>query len=404
MSTASLDSSNAKYRAKFIHNHGQKPSLTMITPSSLIGSLYRLYPLLIITDCALSNLMWICDDLCLPFVYLVTFTLAVNILEPMDSIGDGSLWRQWNFNQVKEYAVNTWFGLTSVMFLFFSFIYYVQSVYHDISHTEQPTLDDIIVVLESVLDKLETVRKEVLMHGLQINGWLSLIKTILIMTPIQLILMKYISVKLYTILSVLVLGLYHSTWFQATFKLFWRILLVRKFYYYFYYIFNKNCISKFPILDLFDLIKHEDLIISLPFTKTLKGLEDNRLKLFIQKLYPQDSSFKGLTKDWQNKNSIKILDVKIQENQRKWHPDGWTSKLVSYERSPYSIEINNKIYSALAPSDMGKLIPEGWQWLDNEWHCTVWSYSNTDWEFTGLNESLEGCTRSKIWSRRLFHL
>lgn len=58
-SKASVLSENKKFKARFIHNHGQKPSFIQITPPMISSVLFHAYPLLIIIDNALANIMWV---------------------------------------------------------------------------------------------------------------------------------------------------------------------------------------------------------------------------------------------------------------------------------------------------------------------------------------------------------
>ena len=401
MSTGSQESLMTKYRAQFIHNHGQKPSLTMITPTKMTEVLYKLYPLLIMTDCALNNLMWISDDWCLPFIQLIALCVSINSLVPTDTIRyDNSC----DFTSLFQEFFNSWIGMISILFLGISVVYYVQSVYEDISHSEQPTLDDIVVTLESVVDKLEIILSEKLNHGLNITSWKSFLKTVMFVTPFQVLLMRYISAKQFTISFIIIYSLYHSVWFQATFKIFWRIMLIRKIYYSFYYKFDTRILKNYSTIDLFNMVYQKEIIINLPFSKTLKGLEERRLNLFLQKLYPQDTKLEKLSFSWSSPNCIKMIEVEINENQRKWFSENWNHKLLPYEQHIYTINYKNNMHKSFSPWEIELELPDGWNWLDDSWLSTSWAYSDTNWNLVGNKESLESCTRSRIWKRRLYHL
>lgn len=200
--------------ANFIYHHGQKPSLTYVTPATVSSALHRMYPLLLIADATLSNLMWICEDLCLPFIQLVMVLMVVNFLCE-DVRTDIS------------HLFQFWLGLMSLFFLAFSVVYYMLTIYQDLRYeSEPPTVDDIVIVLESVVDKLTTIQRE----SLYVNKKRALQLAILF-TPLHWGLLSIVSIKNYCMGFTLVCILYHSNWFQCTIKLFWRLLLTRTAYY-----------------------------------------------------------------------------------------------------------------------------------------------------------------------------
>ncbi|CAR25890.1 hypothetical protein ZYGR_0A04630 [Zygosaccharomyces rouxii] len=370
-------------RAHFIYHHGQKPSLTLVTPATMSSVLHRIYPLLLIADATLSNLMWICEDLCLPFIHLVMVLMVVNFLcEDL----------QVDISHIAQ----LWLGLMSLFFLAFSVAYYILTLYQDLLYeSEPPTVDDIVIVLESVVDKLETIQHE----GLSVNKRRALQLAVLL-TPLHWGLIKLVSMKNYCMGFTLMCILYHSNWFQCTLKLFWRILLTRKVYYGLERLFNGH--GPFPKkpVDFFRAISSSEYIYRMALPHDVKALHSHKLQLRLQQLFPWD---KPLHND-ENGSDLMVIEFKINENQRKWQADGWTARMLPYERTKYSIELGGKINTCHSPWQFQESDLKNWSWLDDCWRPTDWIYSDTNWDFKGVHDSLDCCTRTRAWKRRVYRL
>lgn len=116
------------------------------------STLFHAYPLLLIFDNALANIMWLSDDKCLTFIYLTSIWLTISFFIPVETEASHFL----PFTKI----LRLWLGIISGAFLFLSFMYYIVSLIASLRDTEPPTLDEIVVLLESVLDKLEVLRNE----------------------------------------------------------------------------------------------------------------------------------------------------------------------------------------------------------------------------------------------------
>lgn len=431
------------YHAKFINSHGQKPSLTLVTPSMLSMTLAKAYPILVIVDAALDNLMWICEDRCLPFLYAVMIYLSINVFS----------W-SWEDPVLGSPVTNVlllWVEFLGSAFLFFSVAFFISSVYYGMSTSEPPTVDDIIINLESLLDKLETLRNEIMFR----RWFKSSVSTrtmfrifarlALVLTPLHYVLMRFVSVQMYTTFLVLFALFYHSDWVQVTLKLCWRLLIVRTLYfklsgYIFgdeYTIFGGN--AKFALKSLnseqvIKLTPNIRLGIPLPMATLKKMKESNLLELFLLRFVSNkaagldqlESELNGIKttalKASENENSdldsvvkksdsvdIMIKEILVFENQRKWKYEGWLHKLLPYERKIYTSNCNNKFldpssYTVPSPQEFEKQLPTGWSWVEQEWNKSPWVYSDTDWNITGTKDSLEGYTRSRVWKRKLFKI
>ncbi|CAI1923499.1 hypothetical protein SEUBUCD650_0D03760 [Saccharomyces eubayanus] len=407
-SKASVLSENKKFKARFIHNHGQKPSFIQITPPMISSVLFHAYPLLIIIDNALANIMWLSDDKCLPFIYLTSIWLIISSFIPTEI----------NASQVSPFnkLLSLWLGFISGIFLFLSFMYYVISLVTSLREAEPPTLDEIVVLLESVLGKLEVLRDE-------LNVWKKLktsfngvnkkcsdkrlfLRLFLFGTIFQTIIIRYISVGAYVRFFIISALVYHSTSFQATLRLFWRFTLVRSFYHMGIKNFKisnwlSNCLRMYQII-----ILTENSSIIVPLKEFLPILLQNKKDedhIKILQLLNEQRNFED--------RGLKILEIEVHENQRKWRRNKhWSTLLLPYERQNFSIEIKNAdgsstMRSCLSTHDLDKEeLPNDWHWIINDWDGADWVYSDSSWKETGRYDSLESFTRSRRWRRRLFHL
>lgn len=382
-------------QAKFIYNHGQKPTLTFVTPSKLSSVLYRFYPLLIVVDGALSNTMWVCEDRCLPFIHLVMVCFVVNLLTYSEYDATGWLSLGGIFT--------CWLGLMSAILLLLTFAYYVLTVYQDLRDSEPPTLDDIVIVLESVLDKLGTMRAEVLERAVNPRSRANLVKLVLFFTPFHFTLMKLVSLRTY-VMWVTALGmLYHSTWFQCTLKLFWRVYPVRKAYYALISLFgDKRHIQLSPLIDAQTAIDFCHSFNYIPRTEPLAMLRGHRLQLHLQKLYPRTKPMPAGVLSNTTHPHITVIDLTIYENQRKWKDQGWSAKMLSYEKPNFCMNMDGTLIASRSPWEFQEGLPAEWTWLDDCWRPIGWVYSDTNWVTTGEKDSLESFTRTKIWKRRAF--
>lgn len=369
--------------ANFIYHHGQKPSLTYMTPATVSSALHRMYPLLLIADATLSNLMWICEDLCLPFVQLVMVLMVVNFLCE-DVLIDIS------------HIFQFWLGLMSLFFLAFSVVYYMLTLYQDLRYeSEPPTVDDIVIVLESVVDKLTTIQHE----SLYVNKKRALQLAVLF-TPLHWGLIRIVSIKNYCMGFTLICILYHSNWFQCTIKLFWRLLLTRTAYYKLEEFFDGKLPFWMKPVDVSKAISNSEHIYQMALPHDVKILHGCKLQFQLQKLFPWDKNLH----DYEVGDDLLIIELEIDENQRKWQADGWTARMLPYERPKYSIKIGGDISMCNSPWQLQESSLKDWSWLDDCWRPTTWYYSDSNWNFKGLHDSLECYTRKRTWKRRVYYL
>lgn len=378
-----------KYITKFVYHHGQKPSLTYNTVPIVSTALFHIYPLLLIWDCILSKIMWIQEDTCLRFIHLVLSYTSLFLLQ-LDS--EQTAW--------KDQVFSVWIGFLSFGFLILSIVYYINTLVKEFTISEPPTVDDIVIVLESVLDKLDKIREEILGIGLNkrtTTGFIIIFKLLLIMTPIHWIIMKWIfTPRDYIIWLIITLSLYHSSWFQCTLKLCWRSLIIRRLYYKFWL----STFWKRESPPFFRIISQNE--IKLP-SKSLYGL--SKRDIHLELLNSNQIDTKKITHENSDKYVfIDIVEFLIDENERKWQTDGWSHILLPYERQKYSNTLDKFHTRCNSPWNFQEELSPRWLWIDEQWKPSSWNYCDTEWNFLGKNDSVDSYTRRRTWKRRAFQI
>ncbi|CCE64669.1 hypothetical protein TPHA_0I01650 [Tetrapisispora phaffii CBS 4417] len=394
---------NGIYRPRFVIPHTQKSSLTMITPNELTKTLFKFYPILIMLECTLNYALWINDDLCLPFIHLILFCL---ISELFNKSNEEQTYLQYSILEVLSkniaFLFKRWIGLVSACILLCSSFYYISTVYEDINSYEKPTLDDIVIVLESVLNKLEIIKNESLGKRIRVSNFKTFVKLLFILTPLQFTIFKYISTTTYVTCFIILSLIYYSIWFQAMLKLFWRMIFVRRMYYFASSIFSNN---NFPIgktLCMEDVVKYEPLKFQVPFSKTINLMEKSAAKEILLKLYPIASDLPKLKLDLSPSQSINIIELKIIEKQRRWGVDDWDNYMLPSDGYTFSINVNDSPKKIENPIHLNILKTNDWEWLDDNWVISDWCYSDSNWNYIGNYESLETYTRFRLWKKRLY--
>ncbi|AAS54705.1 AGR215Cp [Eremothecium gossypii ATCC 10895] len=378
--------SSRKYHAKFAQSRGQKPSLTFTTSPVVSQALYQFYPVLVIVDSVLNNMMWIQEDTCLGFVYLVLLYFSAQTL----------------YAEVdRTRAFESWMSFVSAGFLGLSAVYYVHSTLKEMQESEAPTVDDIVIVLESVLDKLQRLRVEVLGSGLRrrlvVDVWAAL-KLVAVLTPLHWVLVRVLTpLECFTWFLVLA-STYHSTWFQCTLLLCWRSLPVRVAYYRFWRLSLRGRRSGQPLR--YRVLSEDEVV---PFPRALQRLSGAQLQLKLQSLLISDAA---ATVDMESTDYIKVCIVEfcIDENERKWPKDGWSHTLLPYERQRYSLALDPQHRASPSPWRLQETVARDWHWVDDTWQHSPWSYCDTEWNFLGSKDSIGCYTRHRTWKRRAFRI
>lgn len=293
----------------------QSSPLLNSTPPTVSKALVKLYPYLIVANKFLSVVTWTNDDIWPSVLMVVCYVSFVLYFQSL---------------------VN-YFGhliVVGVLWCYSLLDSFVEETIKD-----HPTLDDIIHVMSCVTAKFDLLLSPVTV--LTGNDIKRLLFTTVFLSPIYVIITVFILPprKLMLIIGVYVL-IYHSSWSRVTRKLLWRFKLVRLLAFY------------VTGLDLGGINKHQGNggIFAAVHTKVKKlssktgGSEDGKPIRFTYVLY---------------------------ENQRRWLGIGWTSNMLSYERTPWTDEFLNEA----PPPDQFKLPEESsgmvWRWVDKTWRLDM---------------------------------
>lgn len=255
---------------------------------------------------------------------------------------------------------------------------------------ERPTLDDIVHVISCVYTKAD-----LLLSPLSVwtgNDIKRMLLTMAFLSPVYVVISLFIvsSQKLVLIGGIYILT-YHSSWSRVTRRLLWKIKVVRLLLFY------------VTGLDLSGVSKHQGGIFA-AVHKKVKKLSSNSA----------DGDEDG--------TPIRFTYV-LYENQRRWLGIGWTSNMLTYERSSWTDEFLNE-----APSPEQFRLPEetsemAWRWVDKTWRLDMTNdgaiqlsssrpkttaspggddgfiyYDNT-WKKPSTDDSFSKYTRRRRWIR-----
>ncbi|CAH00149.1 Pex32p [Kluyveromyces lactis] len=379
--------SNKKLHVRFVSksksvNPPYKPQdLEPIT----IACLYRLYPWLLLLDQLLDKLMWHIDDVSLQLIYIILLCYSTALVVPKNT----SLLFQ---------AFDIWLGYTSVFILAGTMFYYNYTLWKELEQSEAPTIDEITHTLDSVLEKLKTVQNEVLGTDkvrklTNINS--QTFKIVALLTVIHLITVSFLDVRTYSVLVISLVSVFHSVYYQSTMKLLWRYLWIRRCYYYIW----DSVPSESKLETNFQQYKVICESQVIPFPKSLQGLKGQELQVQLQMLILQDPTKIDPESDYVH---VKIIEYNVDENERKWKQEGWTPKLLPYERAHFSNSFTQT--PSVTPWKFHEELPSDWIWIESTWVPGSWQYCDAKWNLLGANDSIACFTRRRTWKRRAFKI
>ncbi|AEY98184.1 FAFR500Wp [Eremothecium gossypii FDAG1] len=282
------------------------------TPPTVTKSLVKLYPYLVIADRALSTLTWTNDDVWESVLMVICYGAGVVYFERLIKF----------------------FGHLVIVGVLWGYSLLDKHVEETIR--DRPTLDDVVQMMSRVVAKSDLLLSPV--SVLSGNDIKRLLLTMVFLSPIYVILTLFVIPprKFVLVAGVYVLT-YHSSWSSVTRKLLWRFKLVRLLAFY------------VTGLDLSGVNKYQGGIFAAVHKKVKKlsgtnGADDGKPIRFTYVLY---------------------------ENQRRWLAIGWTSNMLSYERSSWTDEFLNEA----PPPEKFKLPEENggmvWRWVDKTWRLDL---------------------------------
>ncbi|EGW33569.1 uncharacterized protein SPAPADRAFT_55428 [Spathaspora passalidarum NRRL Y-27907] len=309
-------------------NKPQSSPLLVSTPPAVSKALIKSYPYLLIINKILSIATWTNDDYWVNIVILCLFALVVLYFE----------------------SLVVWIGHLIVVGIITLYALLNNQIIEETNM--HPTLDEVVQALTATCIKADMLLNPITSLSLTAYDIKRLLFTTFFLTPLYLII-TFLIIKPRIILLVTGLYLlsYHSSYSRVTRRIIWKVKLARLIVYY------------------------------------LTGLDFSRAKnhsLFAAAFAKVQKNAGFDTKGAGNK-PVRFTYV-IYENQRRWLGIGWTSNLLSYERTAWTDEFLNEsssIDTFQLPNasedknfnnpyeDSSKINSATWRWVDKTWRLDL---------------------------------
>ncbi|CCK68064.1 Pex32p KNAG_0A03840 [Huiozyma naganishii CBS 8797] len=390
---------DSQVHAHFVDGHERKKSLVGITPLPLMSALAKMYPFLVVVDCLLDQVLWISSDNKLNFIYLVMEYLALRVLFTSSFI-------PFNLEAIIMYLI----GITCSCFLPISFAYYIKSVYNELREGEPPTMDEIMDLCQNVVNKLKTIRAEML-NLIGGNGFSvrRLLTVCVILSPLQYALFKlrYLDARGFLLLTFLSASLFHSAAVQTTGILLWRLVWVRNLYHAAWNM-DEECISLNQYIEYKSEHTSDKVHINLDEIRSDLPLETAKdftffLRSFLSNLGSENYNKSFVITKQEPLRKFHVLEITVIQNQRKWDLEGWLPRLMEYERPTFLLELaENNARKCSTLFGLESELPPNWFWLETTWRFEEWKYCNTQWVVLGENDTPECFTRTRNLKRLAF--
>lgn len=333
---ADHDDDTTEVRAKFVNpldksktSKPQTSPLLSATPPTVSKALVKAYPYLLIVNKLLSIATWTNDDCWINVVMICVYSLAVLYFE----------------------SLVIWFGHIIIVGIITMYAYLNKRIVQETKM--HPTLDEVIQALTATCIKADMLLNPITSLSLTAYDIKRLLFTTLFLTPLYLIItFLLIKPRIILLISGIYLLTYHSSQARVTRKIIWKIKLARLICFY------------LTGLDFSQARNHS--LFAAAFAKVQKNAGFD----------PSKSS---------GNKPVRFTYV-IYENQRRWLGIGWTSNLLSYERTPWTDEFLNES-SALdsfqlpnASDDVNfnnplesssKMNGASWRWVDKTWRLDL---------------------------------
>lgn len=314
----------------------QTSPLLSSTPPTVAKSLIKAYPYLLIVNKTLSIITWTNDDYWINLIILSCYSLGVLYFE----------------------TLITWIGHLIIVGIITLYALLNKKIIEETNM--HPTLDDVVQALTTTCIKADILLTPITSLSLTVYDIKRLLFTTVFLTPIYLVI-TFLVVKPRTILLVtgIYLLTYHSTYLRVTRKILWKIKVARLLCFY------------LTGLDFSQARNHS--LFAAAFAKVQKN---NHL------LNPLSNKTSGS----ESSKPVRFTYV-IYENQRRWLGIGWTSNLLSYERTPWTDEFlnesssiesfqlpnagNNNYSFGQQQSSQLSLSGAKWRWVDKAWRLDL---------------------------------
>lgn len=272
---------------KKIETRPHSSPLLSSTPPIVSKSLVRAYPYLLIVNKFLSIITWTNDDHWINLLIISGYSLIVLYFEDLV----------------------TWFGHLLIVGLIILYALLNNKILQEANLN--PSLDEVVQALTNTCIKADRLLDPIISLSLNSYDIRRLLFTTVFLTPIYLII-SFLLITPRTILLItgLYLLTYHSAYLSVTRKMIWKLKFTRILFFY---------------LTGLDFSKQRNhTLFAAAFAKVQKNAGHS--------LNPLNSG---------SNRPVRFTYV-IYENQRRWLGIGWTSNLLSYERTPWTDEFLNE--------------------------------------------------------------
>ncbi|KAK6454665.1 integral peroxisomal membrane peroxin-domain-containing protein [Scheffersomyces xylosifermentans] len=312
----------AKISSNEVNTKPQTSPLLSSTPPTVAKALIKAYPYLLIINKLLSVATWTNDDYWINVVIISVYSLVILYFE----------------------SLIVWFGHIIIVGIITMYAFLNNRIVEETNL--HPTLDDVVQALTATCIKADMLLNPITSLSLTAYDIKRLLFTTIFLTPIYLIVtFLLIKPRVIILISGIFVLTYHSSYSRVTRTIIWKIKLARLLVFY------------LTGLD-FSQAKNSSLFAA-AFAK-------------VQKNSGLDSKSSGTNKP------VRFTYV-IYENQRRWLGIGWTSNLLSYERTPWTDEFLNEsssIETFKLPNtsdennpyeSSSKISGATWRWVDKTW-------------------------------------
>ncbi|KAG2736270.1 hypothetical protein G9P44_000360 [Scheffersomyces stipitis] len=333
--TASKSINTTKNSEKGLAANKTKPQTSPLlssTPPTVAKALIKAYPYLLIINKMLSVATWTNDDSWINIVIVAVYSLVILYFE----------------------SLIIWFGHIIIVGIITMYAFLNNKIVEETNL--HPTLDDVVQALTATCIKADMLLNPITSLSLTAYDIKRLLFTTIFLTPVYLIVtFLLIKPRVLLLFSGLFVLTYHSAYSRVTRRILWKIKLARLLVFY------------LTGLD-FSQAKNSSLFAA-AFAKVQKN-----------------AGFDNKSSEGVSSNKPVRFTYVIYENQRRWLGIGWTSNLLSYERTPWTDEFLNESSSIESfklpntsddknfnnPSEsLGRINGATWRWVDKAWRLDL---------------------------------
>lgn len=316
----------------------QTSPLLSSTPPTVAKSLIKSYPYLLLANKLLLIFTWTNDDYWINLIILSLYGFTVLYFE----------------------TLIIWSGHLIIVAIITLYSILNQKIIEETSL--HPTLDDVVQALTTTCIKADMLLQPITSLSLNAYDIKRLLFTTVFLTPIYLIISFFIITPR---MILLIIGFYiisyHSAYLRVTRKMLWKIKLIRLLCFY--------------LTGLDFLNARNSSLFAAAFAKATATVDVNS--------NPGTSVAGSIVGDGKPVR----FTYAIYENQRRWLGIGWTSNLLSYERTPWTDEFLNESSSietftlpnaensnySFGNQQQLQLVTNGanWRWVDKTWRLDL---------------------------------